>query len=128
MTAHGGFHWNELNTRNLKKAKDFYGRTLGWSFEEMPMGEGASYTLIKANGEMVGGMMEMKGPMFEGVPENWFVYIAVDDIDKRLAKLKQAGGKVIREPWEAPGVGRIAIVEDVNGAVSGWMTPAPGSM
>jgi hypothetical protein len=128
MTAHGAFHWNELNTRNIKKAKDFYGKTLGWTFEDMPMGEGMTYTTIRANGEMVGGMMEMTGPMFEGVPENWFTYIAVDDVDKRVDLLKKAGGKVIREPWDVPGVGRIAIVADSNGAVSGWMTPAPGSM
>ena len=62
--------------------------------------------------------------MFEGVPESWFAYIAVDDLDKRLKKLKDAGGKVIREPWDVPGVGRIAIVCDAGGAAQGWMVPA----
>ena len=128
MTAHGAFHWNELNTRNVKKAKDFYAKTLGWTFEDAPMGEGVTYTTIYANGEMVGGIFEMKDPMFENVPEHWFAYIAVDDVDKRLTLLKEAGGKVVREPFDVPMAGRIAIVADSNGAVSGWMTPAPGSM
>ena len=129
MTAHGAFHWNELMTWNAKKAKDFYKKTLGWTFEDAPMGDGVTYTLIKSNGQMVAGMFEMtKGPMFNGTPESWFAYIAVDDLDKRLKKLKAAGGKVLREPWDAPGVGRIAIVADSSGAVQGWMVPAPGSM
>lgn len=125
MTAFGAFHWNELLTRNAKKSKDFYSKTLGWTYEDMPMaGMGDSYTIIKSNGEMVGGMLPMSGPMFEGVPESWFAYIAVDDLDKRLKKLKDAGGKVIREPWDVPGVGRIAIVSDAGGAAQGWMVPA----
>jgi uncharacterized protein len=127
MTAPGAFHWNELQSRNLKKAKDFYAKTLGWKYDEMPMGDMyGTYTIIKANGEQVGGMFEMKGPMFDGVPESWFTYVAVDDIDKVIKKVKAAGGKVLREPWDVEGVGRIAIVQDANGATQGWMVPAPG--
>jgi uncharacterized protein len=126
MTAHGAFHWNELMTRNPQKAKDFYGKTLGWTFEDMPMGPEMTYTIIKSNGEMVGGMMEMKGPMFDGVPEHWFSYVAVDDVDKRVKKLKDAGGKVVREAWDVPDIGRIVIVTDPSGVAQGWMTPAEG--
>ena len=128
MTAHGAFHWNELMTWNAKKSKDFYKKTLGWTFEDQKMPDG-TYTMIKSNGQMVGGMFQMtKGPMFDGMPEHWFTYVAVDDVDKRLKKVKEAGGKVMREPWDVPGVGRIAIVQDAGGAMQGWMVPAPGSM
>ncbi|HET7717915.1 MAG TPA: VOC family protein [Bauldia sp.] len=129
MTAHGAFHWNELMTRDVKKAKDFYAKTLGWTYEDMPMqGDGmyGTYTIINSNGQMVGGMMEMSGPMFEGVPDHWFTHLAVDDVDKRVKKLKESGGKVVREPWDIPNVGRIAIVEVPGGAMQGWMTPAEG--
>lgn len=126
MTAHGAFHWNELMTRDAAKAKDFYGKSLGWTFDDMPMGPDMTYTIIRSNGEMVGGMMQIGGPAFEGVPDHWMSYIAVDDVDKRIEKLKAGGGKVMREPWVAEGVGRIAIVADSNGAAQGWMTPADG--
>ena len=131
MTDHGAVHWNELNSRNIAKAKEFYKKTLGWSYDDMPMGGDnmyGTYTIIKSGDKMVGGMFEMKGPMFEGVPENWFTYFAVDDVDKMMKKVKDAGGTVIRDPWDVPNVGRIAIIKDANGAVQGWMTPAPGSM
>lgn len=129
MTDHGAVHWNELNTRNVKKAKEFYKKTLGWSYDDMPMGDMyGTYTIVKVGDKMVGGMFEMKGSMFEGVPENWLTYFAVDDIDKILKKVKDAGGTVVRDPFDVAGVGRIAIIKDPNGAVQGWMTPAPGSM
>ena len=130
MTEHGAVHWNELNTRNVTKAKDFYKKTFGWSYDDMPMGNDmyGTYTVIKSGDKMVGGMFEMKGPMFDGVPENWFTYFAVDDVDKMMKKAKDAGGAVMRDPFDVPNVGRIAIVKDPNGAVQGWITPAPGGM
>ena len=47
-------------------------------------------------------------------------------VDARLKAAIAAGGSAMREPFEVPGVGRIAIVKDPSGAVSGWMTPANG--
>ena len=41
MADHGTFYWNELMTRDAEKAKAFYGATLGWTFDAMPMPEGA---------------------------------------------------------------------------------------
>ena len=118
MTDHGHFHWNELTTRNVAKAKEFYGKTLDWTFEDMAMPDG-TYTLCKSGDAMVGGMFEMQGPQFDGMPEQWFACIAVDDVDARLAKLTAEGGAIHRPPFEVPGVGRIAIVGDPNGATSG---------
>ena len=61
---------------------------------------------------------------YDGVPESWMAYIAVDDIDTRLRKAAQAGAKVMKEPLDVPGVGRIAILSEPGGAGIGWMTPA----
>ena len=129
MTAHGAFHWNELMTRDVKKAKDFYKKALGWTYEDAPMGDMyGTYTIIKSDGEMVGGMFKMDGPMFDGMPEGWFTYVAVDDLDKRLKKVVEAGGKVVRPPWDVATVGRMAIIQTPGGAAQGWMVPAPDSM
>ena len=122
MWSHGSFYWNELNTRNAEAAKKFYGATLGWSFEAMPMPDG-TYWIAKMSGAPVGGIFTMSGPTFQGVPEHWFAYLAVDDVDTRVKKLKSEGGDVVREPFDVPNVGRIAIVKDANGAVLGMMTP-----
>jgi predicted enzyme related to lactoylglutathione lyase len=65
----------------------------------------------------------MKGEHFEGVPPHWLGYIAVDDIDNRVAAAKQAGARVMREPFDVEGVGRIAILKDAVGALIALMTP-----
>ncbi len=124
MTEHGHFHWNELMTRDAEAAKTFYSETLGWTFESWDMGEGGMYWVAMAGDKPVGGVFEMKGPDFEGVPENWAAYIAVDDIDARLDKARAHGIAVIREPFDVPQVGRIARFREPGGAVIGWMTPA----
>ena len=48
----------ELNTTDLKKAKDFYSQLFNWKLEDMPDG---SYTMIRV-GEGTGGGM-MKNPV-----------------------------------------------------------------
>lgn len=122
MSGHGTFYWNELMTRDPAKAKEFYGTTLGWTFDDMPMGDGLTYYVAKQGEAMVGGIMTM-GPEMQGVPEHWFTYVEVDDVAARLEKLKAAGGTVMREPFEVPGIGLIAIIQDPGGAMQGWMKP-----
>ncbi len=125
MAGHGTFCWNELMTRDAARAKDFYAKTLGWSFSTMPMGEMGDYHLAMIGETMVAGIMEMGGPDFEGVPEHWFSYVEVDEVEPRVALLEQAGGTVVRPPFDVPGVGRIAIVQIPGGAMQGWMKPVP---
>ncbi|MCX2724369.1 VOC family protein [Roseibium salinum] len=122
MVEHGIFHWNELMTRDVEKARTFYGQSLGWTFTEMPM-ETGTYVLANLGDKPVGGLFPMTGPEFEGVPEHWMSYIAVDDVDKRLKLARAHGGEIVREPFDVPGIGRIAILKDAGGAVQGWMTP-----
>ena len=51
-------------------------------------------------------------------------YVAVDDVDKRVAKAVKAGAKLMKPIFEVPGVGRIAVLQEPGGAGVGWMTPA----
>ena len=123
MTEHGHFHWNELMTRDVEKAKKFYADTLGWRYEGMQTPEG-TYWVASAEGEPVAGIFDISGAAYQGVDESWMAYIAVDDVDARLRKAVQAGAKVMKEPFDVPGVGRIAILTEPGGAGVGWMTPA----
>jgi uncharacterized protein len=119
MTEHGHFHWNELATRDVERAKKFYADTLGWSFESMPMPEG-TYVIASVDGEPVAGITEADN----SAPEGWMAYIAVDDVDARVRKATQAGAKVVQPAFDIPGVGRIVILTEPGGAAIGWMTPA----
>ncbi|HEX2527838.1 MAG TPA: VOC family protein [Geminicoccus sp.] len=125
MAKHGRFVWNEINTRDPEAAKRFFGATLGWTFQAVPLPEGQTYWLLQADGEVVGGIFDMSDPMFDGIPEHLIAYVEVDDVDARVRKVAEAGGQVLREPWTVPGFGRIAIVRAVGGAVMGWKTTLP---
>ena len=118
---HGTVSWTELITRDVEAAKTFYAATLGWTFDDMSSEEGA-YFIAKFNGETLCGLVPMEEGMDAEAPSHWFSYIEVDDINRRLATVAGAGGQVLREPFDMPGVGRIAIVEDATGAVMGWVT------
>ena len=126
MSKHGTFFWNELATSDVRGAKGFYGKLLGWTSEEMPMADGSAYTVVKAAGgapQGTGGMMQM--PKGAGMPDCWLAYVAVDDVDAVLAKAEKLGGAVALPAFDVENVGRIAHITDPSGARLGLITPMP---
>jgi predicted enzyme related to lactoylglutathione lyase len=55
----------------------------------------------------------------EGAPPvaTWNTYIRVDSADETAAKVWEAGGEVISEPFDTGDAGRMAVVADAEGAV-----------
>lgn len=124
MTPHGHFHWNELMSNDVEKAKAFYHDTLGWDYERMDMGPDGTYWVVKDGEAYVGGMYQMQGEHFEGMKDQWTSYISVDDIDKRVVAAEKAGATIIQAPFDVPNTGRIAMLMEPGGAMVGWMTPS----
>ena len=64
MTKHGFIHYNERNTWDPEPLKEFYAKTLGWTFEEI---QGAPdtppYTLCKSGDAVVAGMFTYHSPI-----------------------------------------------------------------
>ena len=123
MTPHGKFHWNELMTHDVARAKAFYENAVGWTFNAMEMPEG-TYWVAMVGEEPAGGMFEMKGADFEGVPDHWMAYLSVEDVDACVATATADGATVLRAPFDVDGIGRIALLKEPGGAAIGWMTPA----
>lgn len=125
--THGAFSWSELLTSDPKQAAAFYGKLFGWQIEVMPMPGGPSeappYHLIKTRGasDAIGGLMASPQP---GMPPNWGIYVTVDNVDETVAQAKALGGKVIMEIMEVPTVGRMATIQDPQGAVINVITYA----
>ena len=112
----GEFSWTELLTRDVKGAKEFYGKVLGWEMEEMPMEGGQPYTVVKAAGQGVGGIMSMPDSVPREVPSHWGAYVTVKDVDATAEKIKEAGGTIIVPPTDIPRVGRFCTFRDPQGA------------
>ena len=124
--THGKFCWNELRTRDPERAKQFYADTVGWRFEASATPDGQSYWVAVSDGEPVAGLFTLTSPAFDGVPESWISFLAVDDVDVRVAKAEKAGAKLVMPIFDVPNVGRIAMLREPGGAGVGWITPLWG--
>ncbi|HET6372697.1 MAG TPA: VOC family protein [Candidatus Polarisedimenticolia bacterium] len=113
----GDFCWYELGTNDIDGAKRFYTSLFGWTTNDVPMGQMGIYSLFQHDGQDLGGMYKLEGPQFAGVPPNWAVYVAVDDVDADTAKARSLGATVLNEPMDVPNVGRISTIKDSQGAV-----------
>jgi len=117
---HGAFSWSELMTSDIDAARDFYATLFGWQLEDMPM-EGMSYTVIRADGTEIGGMMATP-PESRGTPPFWGSYVTVDDVDATARTAAGIGGTVIVEPRDIPEVGRFCVIRDPQGAMISAIT------
>ncbi len=122
---HGDFIWYELMTDDADAAQDFYGEILGWTFRNLGQ-EDTDYRTFSAGSETVGGIMPLTDEMTaNGARPCWLGYIAVDSVDEAAASIEAEGGSIQREPWDIPGVGRMAFVADPQSAMFYIMRPVP---
>ncbi|MEP6946006.1 MAG: VOC family protein [Acidobacteriota bacterium] len=116
IPKHGEICWYELATTDLPAAVEFYSKMFGWNIERSkvtPM----DYKEILLKGRARGGMMaidEKWGPA--PPPTHWSTYIAVDNADLTAKQIVANGGTIRVPPFDAPGVGRMAMVADPSGA------------
>ena len=107
----------ELNTTDLGKAKEFYGKLFDWTLEDVP---NMDYTIIKVGEGTGGGMMKHPVP---GAPSAWLAYVMVDDINVATAKAKSLGATVMKDVTEIPGIGWFSVIIDPTGAALALFKP-----
>jgi uncharacterized protein len=118
------FVWYDLMTSDVEGAKTFYADVVGWNFSA----QGPDYHVANVGTAGMGGIMATPA---KHVPPFWSGYVYTLDVDAACARILQLGGKVHREPWNVPGVLRMAIVSDPTGANFNIMQPlmeGPGNM
>ena len=118
----GQFCWNELAVTNVNKAKDFYGKTFGWQFKDVEMGD-FTYTIISQQNNDIAGMWHIPASEQSKIPQHWMSYILVDDVDLALEEAKKHGAKIMRETTQAGNMGRLGIIVDPGGAHVGLWEP-----
>ena len=125
----GAFIWYELMTPDVAAATRFYREVVGWEIDPQPMpsGGGGDYHMIqRADGGFAGGVFVMGQDMAgEGWKPAWYGYVHAPDVDGTADAFKSAGGSVTMGPMDLPGVGRIALVNDPQGAAIYLMKPTP---
>jgi len=111
----------ELNTTDVKKAKDFYGKLFNWKLEDLPSPTpGGDYTMIGVWEGTGGGMMKNPIP---GAPSFWLSYVLVDDIEASTKKAKSLGAQVMKDVTPVMDMGWLSIITDPTGAHLGLWKP-----
>jgi predicted enzyme related to lactoylglutathione lyase len=114
--------WNELASRDLGRAQQFYGKHFGFRFEQtMPMGEMGDYCFI-THGDipMIGAIMQRPA---QARATGWLFYFGVDSVSAARKAIESGGGKVHHGPHEVPGGQWILISTDPQGAWFGVVGP-----
>ena len=107
----GKFVWFEHISNDATKAKKFYSDLIGWSVQDMPMGD-QTYGMLMNAGASIGGFRTAGA----GMPNCWTSYLSVLDADKSHVAAVAAGAKSLMAPFDMMGNGRTCALADPTGA------------
>ena len=110
--------WNDLVTQDLEVARRFYGELFGWTFEQTTAPTGQPYLLARSGRIFVAGMVAVNSPSKNVVLSRWLPYVSVSDVDASIARAT-AGGATVLIGARDLSLGRVAVIEDKEGAVLG---------
>jgi uncharacterized protein len=123
----------EMPYDDRERMAKFYGSAFGWQ-TQMLGEEMGNYVLAtttesdergpKSPGTINGGFFPKKPDWPAQYPS---VVIAVDDIKESTRKVTDAGGRVLGEPFEIPGVGQYVSFFDTEGNRVSMLQPIPRS-
>jgi predicted enzyme related to lactoylglutathione lyase len=113
----GTFCWSELATSDQGAAKAFYGALFGWDADDSPLGDGAYYSMQLIDGKPVAAIAAQPQQQRDaGVPPLWNSYVSVDDADAVAERAKELGAELHAPPFDVMTVGRMAVIQDPQGA------------
>jgi predicted enzyme related to lactoylglutathione lyase len=121
----GNFWWADLMSKDAAAAKEFYGRTLGWEFNQVSDEAGTMvYNSAHIGGVSTAGIGQMGEELLaSGMPSAWTPYVYVADVDAICAQVAELGGTVMMPAMDVMDQGRMAIIADPTGAAFGVWQP-----
>lgn len=106
----------EIEAKDKDRASKFYADAFGWDMQKQPEEYGGYVMAVTGDPKQPGGI---NGGLFQVEKKELNAFscvIAVDDINKTMADVKSAGGKVLDEkPVDIPKVGLYLKCEDTEG-------------
>lgn len=123
-SLHSYVHF-ELYADQPEETQAFYEDLFGWTFQQLPDME---YTTATPPGPPDGGLMD-RGRMESEIPPT-LAYLRVDDLETARSRIGDAGGTVLHEEIEVPGVGRFSVFQAPGNVVQAlWeIGPDAGGM
>jgi predicted enzyme related to lactoylglutathione lyase len=112
----------EMPYKDAKRVSDFYKQAFGWGMNNTGEQMGQYITaataetdenrMVKTPGTINGGFYDLS---LAPKSTNPSVVISVNDIDQAMADIKAAGGEILDEPQEIPGIGMWVAFRDSEG-------------
>lgn len=112
--------WIDLFTSDPDASRAFYGQLFGWTATDTGE-EYGGYINFAKDGSAVAGCMGNDGT--SGMPDQWTVYLAVEDAAATAAAAEANGGHVVVPAMEVMDLGAMAVLADAGGAGVGVWQP-----
>ena len=113
----GTFSWTDLTTTDQNAAKRFYGELLGWTFADLPVGEGFVYSMAQVDGATVAAISPQPQQQRDaGAPPLWNSYVTVESADDAVERATSLGGTAHAPAFDVMDAGRMAVLQDPQGA------------
>ena len=101
----------EFSVKFIARSKTFYASVFGWAFTDY----GPTYTSFTA--ASVGGGFTADGSPHAGGP---LMVFYVEDLDTTLARVKAAGGVIVKPPFTFPGGRRFQFRDPDGYEIAAW--------
>ena len=108
--------WVDATEPDPSAAVEFYGPLFGWQLEDsMPPEAPGQYFMARIEGRDAAAI---SSPMGDApAVATWNTYVWVESAEATAARVGEAGGTVLAEPFDVMDAGRMAVCADPEGAV-----------
>ena len=110
----GKFVWFDLLTEDVQAAQKFYTELFGWRFEASA--GSSDYAVIYSGNKPIGGIVGQGNNDPEVQESIWLASLSVENVDRAVSAVKARYGKVLDDPMDVKGRGRMAVIQDPEGA------------
>jgi predicted enzyme related to lactoylglutathione lyase len=110
--THHAIDYIEIAVTDVAQAKRFYGAAFGWTFNDY----GPDYAGINGAAREVGGLCKASS-VAAGGP---LVVLFSTDLAATVSAVKEAGGKIVKEPYAFPGGKRFHFADPSGNELAVW--------
>jgi hypothetical protein len=118
--------WMDMMTSDEAKTRAFYSELFGWTAGDGSPDFGGYFMFMRGDVPVAGCMNKMPE---DTEPDEWTVYLDVEDARKTVEVATEAGSEVLIDAMDVADLGAMAVVTDAGGARVGlWQTNTFGGI
>ncbi len=110
--SHHGIDYIEFAVTDMAESQQFYGAAFGWTFTDY----GPDYAGIQGDGREAGGL-RLEPKVSKGGP---LPILYSRNLDATLASVRDAGGRIVTEPFDFPGGRRFHFLDPSGNELAVW--------